>query len=112
MSCTEDIEASGADPLDAVSDAQAAAAFRRLVRHLRVRHDGQAAGGTKAAGEIGSSKELPTASSTAAQTSDDGSSPLVPILIAVAVLAAISIGAYYYRQRRQDSGSPISPKAS
>jgi hypothetical protein len=37
---------------------------------------------------------------------------LVPILIAVAVLAAASIGAFYYRQRRQDSGSPISPKAS
>ena len=30
-----------ADPLDAVSDAQAAAAFRRLVRHLRHRHDAQ-----------------------------------------------------------------------
>ena len=44
--------------------------------------------------------------------SDDSSSPLVPILIAVAVLAAISIGGFYYRQRRQASGSPISPKAS
>lgn len=43
---------------------------------------------------------------------DDGSSPLVPILIAVAVLAAITIGGFYYRQRRQGSGSPISPKAS
>lgn len=29
------------DPLDALSDAQAAAAFRRLVRHLRHRHDAQ-----------------------------------------------------------------------
>ncbi|MDE2301614.1 MAG: DUF1244 domain-containing protein [Sphingomonadales bacterium] len=27
------------DPLDAISDAVAAAAFRRLVRHLRRRHD-------------------------------------------------------------------------
>jgi hypothetical protein len=38
----------------------------------------------------------------------------VPILIAVAVLAAISIGAVIYRQRRQDdggSGSTVSPKA-
>jgi hypothetical protein len=43
---------------------------------------------------------------------DDSSSPLVPILIAIAVLAAISIGAYYYRQRRQDPGSSVSPKAS
>lgn len=29
------------DPLDALSDQQAAAAFRRLVRHLRHRHDAQ-----------------------------------------------------------------------
>jgi hypothetical protein len=43
---------------------------------------------------------------------DDSSSPLVPILIAIVVLAAISIGAYYYRQRRQDPGSSVSPKAS
>ena len=43
-----------------------------------------------------------------------GSSPLVPILIAIAVLAAISIGAVVYRQRRQGSGgtgSPVSPNA-
>jgi hypothetical protein len=32
---------SNADPLDALDDAQAAAAFRRLVRHLRHRHDAQ-----------------------------------------------------------------------
>jgi len=31
----------GADPLDTLPDAQAAAAFRRLVRHLRHRHDAQ-----------------------------------------------------------------------
>ena len=41
MSCSDDTPASTADPLDAVSDAQAAAAFRRLVRHLRQRHDAQ-----------------------------------------------------------------------
>ncbi len=29
------------DPLDTLDDAQAAAAFRRLVRHLRHRHDAQ-----------------------------------------------------------------------
>jgi len=29
------------DPLDTLSDAHAAAAFRRLVRHLRHRHDAQ-----------------------------------------------------------------------
>lgn len=32
---------SNADPLDTLGDAQAAAAFRRLVRHLRHRHDAQ-----------------------------------------------------------------------
>ncbi len=32
---------SNADPLDNLDDAQAAAAFRRLVRHLRHRHDAQ-----------------------------------------------------------------------
>jgi uncharacterized protein len=41
MSCTEDTQTPGSDPLDAITDAQAAAAFRRLVRHLRVRHDAQ-----------------------------------------------------------------------
>jgi len=30
-----------ADPLDSLSDAHAAEAFRRLVRHLRRRHDAQ-----------------------------------------------------------------------
>lgn len=33
--------AGGADSLDALDDAVAAAAFRRLVRHLRHRHDAQ-----------------------------------------------------------------------
>jgi hypothetical protein len=32
---------SNADPLDMLDDAQAAAAFRRLVRHLQHRHDAQ-----------------------------------------------------------------------
>ncbi len=41
MSCTENTIADAGDPLDAVDDAVAAAAFRRLVRHLRHRHDAQ-----------------------------------------------------------------------
>lgn len=50
----------------------------------------------------------PLATTTSA---DDGSSsPLVPILIAVAVLAAISVGAVLYRQRR--GGGRFSPNAS
>lgn len=48
--------------------------------------------------------------------SSDGSSPLVPILIALAVLAAISIGAVAWRRRHADdadpgAGSPVSPEA-
>ena len=38
MSCSEDVEAGG-DALEALDDAVAAAAFRRLVRLLRHRHD-------------------------------------------------------------------------
>jgi cobalamin biosynthesis Mg chelatase CobN len=48
---------------------------------------------------------------TTSATTDDGSSPLVPILIAVAVLAAISVGAVLYRQRRGSDGG-FSPNAS
>ncbi len=44
------------------------------------------------------------------EASDDSSSPVVPILIAVAVLAAISVGAVIYRQRRQDGDD--GPKVS
>jgi hypothetical protein len=49
--------------------------------------------------------------STTTPADDDSSSPLVPILIAVAVLAAISVGAVLVRQRR-GSGGLFSPKAS
>jgi len=41
MSCSENTNVAPGDPLDALDDAQAAAAFRRLVRHLRHRHDAQ-----------------------------------------------------------------------
>ncbi len=41
MSCSENTNADAADPLEALPDAVAAAAFRRLVRHLRHRHDAQ-----------------------------------------------------------------------
>ena len=52
-----------------------------------------------------------------AETDSDsgGSSPLVPILIAIAALAAISVGAVVIRQRRQRraaSGGTVSPKVS
>jgi cobalamin biosynthesis Mg chelatase CobN len=59
-------------------------------------------------GTVQDAKPLAT---TTDASDDDSSSPLVPILIAVAVLAAISIGAVLYRQRRGD-GSRFSPNAS
>lgn len=41
MSCSENTNAPADDPLDSLDDGVAAAAFRRLVRHLRHRHDAQ-----------------------------------------------------------------------
>lgn len=48
-----------------------------------------------------------------ASADDGGSSPLVPILIALAVLAAISVGVVAMRKRREDvdPGAPASPEA-
>lgn len=71
----------------------------------------QSKNGGQGAGGVNGAEALPV---EAAETnSSGGSSPLVPILIAVALLAAISIGYYVYRQRRPGSGSPVSsPKAS
>ncbi|HEX2095838.1 MAG TPA: hypothetical protein VHF50_00530 [Solirubrobacterales bacterium] len=48
-----------------------------------------------------------------AASSDDGSSPLVPILIALAVLAAISFGVLAMRKKRRDTdpGAPASTEA-
>jgi cobalamin biosynthesis Mg chelatase CobN len=58
-------------------------------------------------GNAGGTKVQPAAPhvQSTAGSSDDGSSPLVPILIAAAVLAAISIAALLIRQRRQRDGS-------
>jgi cobalamin biosynthesis Mg chelatase CobN len=70
--------------------------------------------GSKSAGGERLSESKPVANSQPAEDSGS-SSPLVPILIAIAVLAAISVGAFYYRQRRQEGDSPdssVSPKAS
>jgi hypothetical protein len=73
--------------------------------------DGQAQAGKKGDGaEKGQAKPI---GFDPASTDDDSSSPLVPILIALAVLAAISIGVVAMRRRRQDAdpGSPASPEA-
>src|SRR6201991_3153816 len=61
--------------------------------------------------KVADNEPLPGNAATAPADDDSGSSPLVPILIAVAVLAAISIGALVVRQRRQGRGpGQISPK--
>lgn len=74
---------------------------------------GKAEQGAKDAGQgSGGSVQAAVPLETSAATSDDGSSPLVPILIAVAVLGAISVGAVLYRQRRGSGDGGFSPNAS
>jgi hypothetical protein len=43
---------------------------------------------------------------------DEGSSPLIPILIAILVLAAVSAAVVLFRARRQSPGEPSAPRAS
>jgi cobalamin biosynthesis Mg chelatase CobN len=64
-------------------------------------------GGGKPEGSISGAKEVPQTQSgtNASHSGGGGSSPVVPILIAVAVLAAISIGVVLYRQRKSQGGS-------
>jgi hypothetical protein len=72
-------------------------------------------GGGQSGGGVG---EAEAVSAGSPESSSGGSSPVVPILIAVAVLAAISIGVVLYRQRKSDQdtdgadGSVSSPNAS
>jgi cobalamin biosynthesis Mg chelatase CobN len=66
-------------------------------------------GGTEGAGTetgiTGAQEVAPASTGTnASQSSGGGSSPVVPILIAVVVLAAISIGVVLYRQRKSGQG--------
>ncbi len=73
---------------------------------------GSPGNGATADGKPGTLSQAKPISSDASSSDDGGSSPLVPILIAIAALAAISIGAVVIRQRRQGPGSSISPEAS
>jgi len=66
--------------------------------------------GDKAGDAAGSGGTLEQVASTSDESGDDGSSPLIPILIAIAVLAAISVGVVVMRQRR-GPGSTFEPKA-
>jgi hypothetical protein len=71
-------------------------------------------GDTRSAGRVGVGGAVAVAyphhpeaaTATLAGSSGGGSSPVVPILIAVAILAAISIGTVVYRHRRAEGGRP------
>jgi cobalamin biosynthesis Mg chelatase CobN len=75
---------------------------------------GQGDNGKQSTGSQGDASVQPgkPISSPSTASDDSSSSPLIPILIAIAVLAAISIGAVVIKQRRQRGGGEISPKAS
>ena len=63
-------------------------------------------------GSVGQGTATGSGSKPASSQDGGGSSPLAPILIAIAALAAISLGAVMIRQRRRGaSGSPVSPEA-
>jgi cobalamin biosynthesis Mg chelatase CobN len=74
---------------------------------------GQQGSPGKASGQGSSSPGKTAGKAEPASTgSDGGSSPLVPILIAILVLAAISLGAVIVQRRRRGTpGAPVSPKA-
>jgi cobalamin biosynthesis Mg chelatase CobN len=61
-------------------------------------------GGQSESGLSGNEPVEKTATGTPVSKSSGGSSPVVPILIAVVVLAAISIGVVLYRQRKSGQG--------
>jgi cobalamin biosynthesis Mg chelatase CobN len=70
--------------------------------------NGQGRGGDAS----GRKRITPLATQATSETDDGGSSPLVPILVAAAILAAISVGAVSWQRRRQDPDASVSPKAS
>jgi len=71
-------------------------------------------------GQGQATQPISPAGETAPTSNDSGSSPLVPILIAILVLAAISLGVVMVRRRRQQQSGPrardgsasVAPKAS
>lgn len=68
-------------------------------------HSGGAKSNAHPGDKIGRAQKVAnTTGGKPASSSSGGSSPVVPILIAVAILAAISIGVVLYRQRKGDSG--------
>jgi hypothetical protein len=72
----------------------------------------QGSPGKNQSSAVGPGKATEGGATPVSSQDDGGSSPLVPILIAIAVLAAISLGAVMYRRRRGlSSGSSVSPEA-
>lgn len=71
------------------------------------------AGGDRAGGQEVGNGVAPLGTDLQSSADDGGSSPLVPILIALAVLAAISVGVVAMRKKREDMdpGAPASPEA-
>jgi hypothetical protein len=64
-------------------------------------------------GSVGGGKPIANGTESGSSQNDGGSSPLVPILIAILVLAAISLGTVMIRRRRQSgSAGSVSPEAS
>jgi cobalamin biosynthesis Mg chelatase CobN len=75
----------------------------------------KAGGAAKSQDGIGGAKAVAHSQPGGISESSGGSSPVVPILIAVVVLAAISIGVVLYRQRKSGQGPDprvSSPNAS
>lgn len=79
---------------------------------------GQSSREAKPQASSGPDAQAPTqpVQAVASDSDDEGSSPLVPILIAILALAAVSFGAMMVRHRRQRSkgaaATRVSPKAS
>jgi cobalamin biosynthesis Mg chelatase CobN len=71
----------------------------------------QAGKAQPASGKVADASSLNAAEPASKSSDGGGSSPLVPILIAVVVLAAISVGVFVIRQKRQGSGPAVTPKA-
>ncbi len=74
--------------------------------HAGAHHQSKAPNGSghKPVRNVTATPEGSTTAGTATESAGSGTSPVVPILIAVAVLCALSIGVVFYRERKQGGG--------